>query len=131
MRDHRPGLRLDLFTDFRYYDLPFPNFRSIGPNLRLFADLGVKGVFAQSHGTSTSGDLSDLRNYVLGRLLWNPYLDARPLIEEFCRLHYGRAGEEILAYLVRLHDRADSLGIHPACFATPRNWASTPPSPAR
>jgi len=106
-------------TDFRYYDLPFPNFRSIGPNLRLFADLGVRGVFAQSHGQSTSGDLSDLRNYLLGRLLWNPYLDAEPLIEEFCRLHYGQASREILAYLERLHDRAESLGIHPACFATP------------
>lgn len=106
-------------TDFRYYDLPFPNFRSLGPNLRLFADLGVKGVFAQSHGSSTSGDLSDLRNYVLGRLLWNPYLDAQPLIEEFCRLHYGRAGDGILAYLTWLHDRAASLAIHPTCFATP------------
>ncbi|HOX24438.1 MAG TPA: DUF4838 domain-containing protein [Candidatus Krumholzibacteria bacterium] len=106
-------------TDFRYYDLPFPNFRSLGPNLRLFADLGVRGVFAQSHGGSTSGDLSDLRNYVLARLLWNPYLDAQPLIEEFCRLHYGLAASEILAYLERLHDRAESLGIHPTCFATP------------
>lgn len=106
-------------TDFRYYDLPFPNFRSLGPNLRLCADLGVRGVFAQSHGQSTSGDLSDLRNYVLARLLWNPYLDAQPLVEEFCRLHYGRAAPEILAYLERLHDRAESLGIHPACFATP------------
>ena len=107
------------FTDFRYYDLPFPNFRSIGPNLRLCADLGVRGVFAQSHGQSTSGDMSDLRNYVLARLLWNPYLDAWTLVEEFCRSHYGAAGAEILAWLVRLHDRADSLGVHPTCFATP------------
>jgi alpha-L-fucosidase len=107
------------FTDFRYYDLPFPNLRSIGPNLRLFADLGVKGVFAQSHGGSTSGDMSDLRNYVIARLLRNPYLDGWALVEGFCRLHYGAAGEEILAYLSRLHDRAESLGIHPTCFATP------------
>jgi len=107
------------FTDFRYYDLPFPNLRSTGANLRLFADLGVRGVFAQSHGGSVSGDMSDLRNYVLARLLWNPYLDGWSLVEEFCRLHYGPAGEEILAYLVRLHDRAEGLGIHPACFATP------------
>ncbi len=51
--------------------------------------------------------------------LWNPYLDGWSLVEEFCRLHYGAAGDEILAYLVRLHDRAGMLGIHPACFATP------------
>jgi alpha-L-fucosidase len=107
------------FTDFRYYDLPFPDLRSIGPNLRLFADLGVRGVFAQSHGSSTSGDMSDLRNYVLARLLWNPYQDGWVLVEEFCRLHYGAAGEEVLGYLVRLHDRAESLGVHPTCFATP------------
>jgi len=107
------------FTDFRYFDLPFPNLRSMGPNLRLFADRGVKGVFAQSHGGTTCGDMSDLKSYVLARLLWNPYLDGWSLVEEFCRLHYGDAGVEVLAYLTRLHDRADSLGIHPGCFATP------------
>ncbi len=106
-------------TDFRYYDLPFPNLRSLGPNLRLLADLGVRGVFAQSHGQSTSGDLSELRNYVVARLLWNPYLDAQTLVDEFCHLHYGQAASEILAYIARLHDRAEDLGIHPTCFATP------------
>ncbi len=106
-------------ADFRYYDLPFPNLRSLGQNLHLFADLGVKGVYAQSHGTTTSGDMSDLKNYVIARLLWDPYLDGWDLVEEFCRLHYGAAGEEILAYLVRLHDRAESMDIHPTCFATP------------
>lgn len=113
-------------TDFRHYDLPFPNLRSLGPNLRLLADLGVRGVFAQSHGQSTSGDLSDLRNYVLARLLWNPYLDAQALVEEFCRLHYGAASSEILAYIDRLHDRAESLAIHPTCFATPAELGLDP-----
>ncbi len=106
-------------TDFRYYDLPFPNLRAIGPNLRLLADLGVKGVFAQSHGSCTSGDLSDLRNWVLAKLLWNPYLDAQQLVEEFCRLHYGDAAPEILACLARVHDHAAAAGVHPTCFATP------------
>lgn len=106
-------------TDFRYYDLPFPDLRSIGPNLRLFADLGVKGVFAQGHGPCEAGDLSDLRNWVIARLLWNPYQDAEALIEEFCRLHYGQAGEAVLAAIARVHDQAEAQGVHPTCFATP------------
>ncbi len=113
-------------TDFRYYDLPFPNLRAVGKNINLFAKKGVKGVFAQAHGGSTSGDFSDLRNYVISRCLWDPKRDGWDELEEFCELHYGKAAPVILRYLTMIHDEAEEKGIHPGCFASPRELGLTP-----
>jgi hypothetical protein len=108
-------------TNFRYYDLPFPNLRAIGPNIKFFANHNVKGVFMQSNGGGTSGEMSDLRNYVISRCLWHPELDAWDQVEEFCRLHYGKAAPVILEYLTMLHDYVDAKGHHPNCFSKPRD----------
>jgi len=107
-------------TDFRYYDLPFPNLKTIGKNFKFYADHGVKGVFAQAHGGSTSGDLSDLRAYVIARCLWNPKLNSWEEAKEFCRLHYGKAAPAIIEYLEYVQRNAEEKGVHPDCFATPK-----------
>lgn len=113
-------------TNFTAYDLPFPNLRSIGPNVRYFLRNGGKGVFMQANGNGTSGELSDLRNYVISRLLWNPELDDQKLIEEFVELHYGSAAKLILEYIEMLHDNAEESGVHPNCFPKPEEVGLRP-----
>ncbi|MCB9783146.1 MAG: DUF4838 domain-containing protein [Candidatus Omnitrophica bacterium] len=105
-------------TDFSCYDLPFPNLRVIGPNLRFFRDNKVKGVFMQANGNGNSGEFCDLRNYVISRLLWNPDQRDDLLIREFCMLHYGKAAPPILAYIDLIHENAEKEGVHPGCFPT-------------
>jgi len=107
-------------TNFSRYDLPFPNLRSIGPNVRFFSENNVKGVFMQANGNGMAGEMSDLRNYVIARCLWNPELDGWSLVEEFCRLHYGKAADAVLEYLVFLHDNAEKRSLHPGCFPSPK-----------
>ena len=80
--------------------IPFPNLRSWGPDLKFFADHGVKGLYGEGHGN----ELVELRVWLWAKLLWNPNLDAEALTEEFCRGYYGAAGEHILAYLDFFHD---------------------------
>jgi hypothetical protein len=106
-------------TNFRFYDLPFPNLRVIGPNLRYFLKNHVKGVFMQANGNANGGELCDLRNYVLARCLWNPQFNSWEVAKEFCRLHYGRAGETMIAYLTYLHNNAEQSGFAPTCFPMP------------
>ncbi len=106
-------------TNFRSYDLPFPNLRSISGNVKYFLQNNVKGLFMQANGNGSSGELSDLRNYVISRCIWNPTLDSWEVAEEFCRLHYKEAAAPILAYLRMLHDNAEQSGCHPGCFPTP------------
>ncbi|NOZ55537.1 MAG: DUF4838 domain-containing protein [Calditrichaeota bacterium] len=107
-------------TDFRYYDLPIPNLKSIGPNIQFYVSHNVKGVFEQGNGNTLAGEMSDLRNYVIARCLWDPTLDSWQLSKEFCDLHYGKAAPIIWEYLNFEHDWVEKHGDHPTCFANPR-----------
>jgi len=113
-------------TNFRYYDLPFPNLRVIGPNVRYFLKNNVKGLFMQANGNGTSGELSDLRNYLIARMIWNPDFDDRAILEEFVRLHYEGAAQVILSYIDMLHDNAEKSGAHPTCFPKPEEVGLRP-----
>ncbi|MBN2308860.1 MAG: DUF4838 domain-containing protein, partial [Candidatus Hydrogenedentes bacterium] len=118
-------------TNFHYYDMPCANLRVIGPNVRLFAENHVKGVFMQANGNGYSGELSDLRNYVTSRTLWSPALDTWDLVEEFCRLHYGAAAGTLLEYLDYIHDVAEASGCEPNCFGNPIEFGITKEVAAR
>lgn len=106
-------------TNFSMYDLPFPNLHSIGPNVRFFRRSHVKGIFMQANNNSLSGEMSDLRNYVISRCLWNPDLDSWQLAKEFCQLHYKKAAPPILRHLTMIHAAAERAGHHPNCFQRP------------
>ena len=108
-------------TNFRAYDLPFPNLRSIAPNVRYFLHNNAKGVFMQANGNGLTSEFSDLRNYLISHLIWNPYLDSDVLLNEFVNLHYGAAASPILEYIAFLHDNAEARGLHPRCFPTPED----------
>ncbi|MCZ6679760.1 MAG: DUF4838 domain-containing protein [Candidatus Poribacteria bacterium] len=113
-------------TNFRAYDLPFPNLRVIGPNIRYFLRNNAKGVFMQANGNGLTGELCDLRNYIMGRMIWNPDLDDSHLCEEFVRLHYRSAAQPILDYINMLHDNAEAKGVHPNCFPSPEEVGLNP-----
>jgi len=112
--------------NFHYYGLPFPNFRSIGENVRFFRDHHVKGVFMQGAGNGRTSELCDLRNYVIARCLWKPGRNSWREMLEFCRLHYEQASEPIIAWLTYFHDYLEARGIHENCFPHPEELALTP-----
>lgn len=103
-------------TNFRSYDLPFPNLRSIDRNVRFFAENGAHGVFMQAAGNAVSTEMSDLRNYMISRCLWNPMADNTDLMNEFCILHYAESANPMMEYLDEFHAAADNK--HPGCFPT-------------
>ena len=106
-------------TNFSIYDLPFPNLRSIGPNVRYFLGNNAKGVFMQGNHNGRTGELCDIRNYLIGKMIWNPHLDDRAVVEEFVGLHYKGAAELIMDYINMLHDNSEKKGLHPGCFPSP------------
>ena len=107
-------------TDFRYYDLPTPNLKSVGANLKFYAAHHVKGVFEQGNGHNLTAEMSDLRNYVIARCLWNPGLGSWQEARKFCEMHYGKAAPIIWNYLTFEHDWGNRYGNHPTCFAFPK-----------
>ena len=113
-------------TNFRNYELPFPNFRAIGKSVEYFHQNEGRGVFMQAAGNGFSSELSDLRNYVMSRCLWKPGRDSWTEMEEFVKLHYAESAEPILDYLTWYHDTVDQAGVHPTCFPVESSLVITP-----
>lgn len=110
-------------TNFSNYLLPCPNLRVTEPNIRYFVDHGAQGIFMQAAGNSTGAELSDLRNYVLANMLWDPTRSGQKLIDEFLDLHYGPAAPPIRRFINRYHDHCQSQGIHRNCFGNAADYA--------
>ena len=105
----------DYVTDFANYVLPYPNWFVLGPNVRLFQQYGVKGVFEEGAYAGPGEEMAELRSWVLAQLLWNPQSDDRALTKEFLRGYYGNgAGDIIERYLELMHDA--SKGFVLRCY---------------
>lgn len=98
-------------ANYTSYMSPRPNLRSIGPNVKYFAANNVIGVFMQvSNGMSTN--LSDLRNYIIAGMIWDPSRSSEHLMDEFLTLHYGKAAAAIRRFIDLIYDRVDGGGYH-------------------
>lgn len=76
---------------------PFPNFHILQKNIQLFHKNHVTMHFSQVNGIK-GGDFTELRAYMLAKLMWNPYLDADSLMQTFLKGYYGEAARYLYAY---------------------------------
>jgi hypothetical protein len=105
----------DYVANFRNLLIPHPNMQVIAPNIRLFAKLGVTGVFEQGDGYNTSAALAPLRTWVLAHLLWDPSLDETKLTSEFLHGYYGKAAPYIKKYMVIMENAVKREHFRLAC----------------
>jgi hypothetical protein len=110
-------------TNFSNYLLPCPNLSVIEPNIRYFVANNAIGIFMQAAGNALGAELSDLRNYVMANLLWDPTKSGQKLINEFLDLHYGRSAEPIRRFINLTHENAIASGLHPNCFGRAKDYA--------
>jgi hypothetical protein len=110
-------------TNFSNYLLPCPNLWVIEPNIRYFVANHAIGIFMQAAGNALGAELSDLRNYVIANLLWDPTKSGKKLIDEFLDLHYGRAAGPIRRFINLTHEHALASGLHPNCFGRAKDYA--------
>ena len=110
-------------VNFMNYMLPCPNLRGIEKNVRHFVVSNAKGVFMQAAGFPALGaEFSELRNYIITKLLWNPDQDGEVLMDEFLTLHYGKAAGPIRRFIDLIHDNAENKGIHMGCWASAADY---------
>ncbi len=103
----------DYTTCFAHYAAPFPNWRTLQPNMQAFVKNHVKGVFEQANGSVRGGvDFNELRAYVITRLLWDPFCDVKRHIREFTDEYYGAAAPMVRRYIDALCDKAERDDIH-------------------
>ncbi len=105
----------DYTTNFTNMSTLFPNFEALRPNMRLFAENGVVGIFSQGNCTNLNGEFGELRAYLLAKLQWNPYMtesEYRLHMDEFCRAYYGEGAKYILDYLNLAHIHSEDAHMN-------------------
>ena len=76
---------------------PFPNFHILQKNIQLFKEHHATMHFSQVNGIK-GGDFSEMRAYMIGKLMWNPYQDADSLMWRFMEGYYGAAAPHLYQY---------------------------------
>ena len=95
----------DYVVSFSNYVMPFPNFAVLQSNIQTLRDHNAIGIMEQAAYQSRGGDFSELKAYLIAKLLWNPEAEVDPIIDDFMYGFYGRAGQHIREYF----DLAQSL----------------------
>lgn len=87
----------DYVVQFKTYLCPFPNFQVLQPNIKFFRDHHARMMFQQGNGSGWS-DLSELKQYMISKLLWNPDINVDSVKNRFIGMYYGTASEYIKKY---------------------------------
>ncbi len=93
----------DYAGNFSHYLMPHPNLDVLVPNVKYYTDHHATGYSVRGNYTCANAEFSRLRMWVLAHAMWNPEVDGRALVAEFCNGYYGPAGPEILKYIDAVH----------------------------
>ena len=93
----------DYTVDFAHQVSPFPNLHVLQANILLFVRNGVHQHFQQTN-TASGHEFSELKGWLLSRLLWNPDLDFEAALDDFLGGFYGGAAPWIRRYIASLQD---------------------------
>ncbi|MCK4990623.1 MAG: DUF4838 domain-containing protein, partial [Bacteroidales bacterium] len=99
----------DYVVHFHGYVSPYPNLHVLQPNIQLFAENNAGAMFQQGD-LYGGGEFSELKAYLIAKLLWDPYMDIDSVMTDFLTGYYGEAGIYIQQYIDILHDASEFYG---------------------
>ena len=99
----------DYTVNFSHHVSPFPNLHVLQPNIRFFVDHGVRKHFQQTN-TGPGHEWSELKSYLLARLLWDPRTDVDAVMDDFLDGYYGKAGPFVRRYIDALRAALERSG---------------------
>lgn len=99
----------DYVVHFYGYVSPFPNLRVLQPNIQFFAENNAGAMFQQGD-LYGGGEFSELKAYLISKLLWDPYVDIDSVRNDFLTGYYGDASIYIEQYIDVLHDASEIYG---------------------
>ncbi|MBR3389842.1 MAG: DUF4838 domain-containing protein [Prevotella sp.] len=88
----------DYTVNFSHFLAPFPNFDVLASNIKTFKKYGAIAIHEEGEYKSGMGEFSEMKGWVLSKLLWNPEQNTDALIDEFLHTYYKEAAEEIKKY---------------------------------
>ena len=102
----------DYISSSRLYYAPIPNFEAIRKRIIFYKENGVRGVMFEGNTETEYGEFSSLRNYVIAKLLWNPYSNLDLLVTDFISHYYGSASSVMREYYNLTQQRAIDTKSH-------------------
>lgn len=120
----------DYVVQFSNLVSPFPNLRTLQPDVRFFAQNHAKGMFSQGN-REHAGEFAELRAFLLAKLLWNPDCNVDRAMNEFLAGYYSAASRPIRQYLDQLHDSMLQGGAPLQIFGGPADQRQACLSPDR
>lgn len=88
----------DYVVNFAHYVMPYPNFSVLQSNIKTFKENKTIGIMEQAAYQSRGGEFSELKAYLISKLLWNPDANTADIIDDFMYGYYGRSGRYVKQY---------------------------------
>ncbi len=109
----------DYVTNYGHTCSFFPNFNSMLANVKFFADNHVVGLYEEANYFDDLSDFPELRAYILGKIMWDPYMSEEEYwghIDDFLEGVYGPGWTHIREFInIAQEETADvCFGIGPA-----------------
>jgi len=99
----------DYTVNFSHSTSPFPNLHVLQPNIQFLTRNGAHQHFQQSN-TGVGHEMSELKSYLISRLLWNPNINTDSVISDFVNGYFEEAAPSILQYIQRLTAEIQKTG---------------------
>ncbi|MBL7140191.1 MAG: DUF4838 domain-containing protein [Planctomycetes bacterium] len=105
----------DYIIDYHHSIMPFPNLRSLKPNINFFVGHGVKGLYEEACYFTPASEFAELRTWIIAKTMWRPETDTDWAIDEFLDAYYGPAAWPIRQTIDLVHKQ---VAEHPDWHAT-------------
>lgn len=89
----------DYVVNFNNYHIIHPNFQVLKSNINYLINHNAVAIFEEADRHNYAASFDELRNYMYCRLMWDPTLDDKALMNEFCENVYGKGSDDILEIL--------------------------------
>ncbi len=100
------------FNNFLYY---LPNLEVLQKNLQYYAEIGVDYVLIQSDFINDGYYEYTLHQYVVSKLMWNPYINLEEVIDEFEAEYFGTYARYVKTYRETFNKMYEDNDIHATC----------------
>ncbi|HLP15866.1 MAG TPA: DUF4838 domain-containing protein, partial [Bacteroidota bacterium] len=100
----------DYVVQFTGLVSPFPNLHVLQPNIQFFARYKTQMQFQQGQGRNPGCEFSELRTYLIAKLLWNPDVNIDSVMNDFLSGYYGKAAAPIRSYIDLMRDSLIASG---------------------
>ncbi|MFB9107583.1 DUF4838 domain-containing protein [Flavobacterium gyeonganense] len=119
----------DYTVEFTNYLSPFPNFHTFSKNYKLYKQNKVKGLFVQGYA-DIAGDLYELRQYLLAKIIWDTDTDAEAVTNDFINGFYDDAAPFVKKYIDFLIENQEKSNRYLDIYTSPIEGRNTFLSPA-